>query len=592
MRGRESGLGSQLEQFEAKEKTLRSEAGQLSAELAEIERASEAAAEQERRLQQLAAASDSARSKAEREQRARVLADVIERQTKLAGEIASIKVTAKHLQELDAIEREMALLDARLESSAAQLSVSIRPGSGVPVSVGDQAVKDSQTVPVTAPVTISVGDIASISVTPPAELTEEHGKARAAHLARQAKLLRACNAANPQEAREGFARKGALEAQLRGVMAQLGALGIDLKAPEKALTSLRKEIAQAEAEIAEALQRAGVDALPDAASLEAQCKALARQQGELRRQRRGLEVPSRENSQLLGQTVSVKAGISGELGELRRALAADLASLPDEKREAQLADAARHAQEAEKAHQQAAGALKDLQSKSPQPEELERLRNKVVRLEQAITNQKRRLAELDKTISNLEGQIQSAGGDGVGEQVAALQEQLAQAEGEVARYQIRVEVLKLLANTIGEVLGESRERFYTPIMRHLKPYLSDLFPGAELTLGDGFAVAGLKRTPDDAERFDRLSDGTREQIAVIVRLAMGALLAEQGREVPIILDDALVFSDDDRISRMFDALIRAGKKQQVIVLTCRTRAFAGLGGRPLSIAYERAMAAE
>jgi uncharacterized protein YhaN len=64
---------------------------------------------------------------------------------------------------------------------------------------------------------------------------------------------------------------------------------------------------------------------------------------------------------------------------------------------------------------------------------------------------------------------------------------------------------------------------------------------------------------------------------------MGALLAEQGRPVPIVLDDALVFSDDERIASMFDALTRAGEKQQVIVLTCRTRAFAALGGRPLTI---------
>jgi len=64
---------------------------------------------------------------------------------------------------------------------------------------------------------------------------------------------------------------------------------------------------------------------------------------------------------------------------------------------------------------------------------------------------------------------------------------------------------------------------------------------------------------------------------------MGAMLAERGLEVPIIMDDALVFSDDDRIERMFDALSRAGQRQQVIVLTCRIRAFARLGGRQLSI---------
>jgi hypothetical protein len=34
---------------------------------------------------------------------------------------------------------------------------------------------------------------------------------------------------------------------------------------------------------------------------------------------------------------------------------------------------------------------------------------------------------------------------------------------------------------------------------------------------------------------------------------------------------------------MFDVLIQAAEKQQVIVLTCRSRAFQSCGGRPLAI---------
>jgi len=64
---------------------------------------------------------------------------------------------------------------------------------------------------------------------------------------------------------------------------------------------------------------------------------------------------------------------------------------------------------------------------------------------------------------------------------------------------------------------------------------------------------------------------------------IGRLLAERGRPVPVVLDDSLVFSDDDRIERMFDVLTRAAEKQQVIVLTCRSRAFLSCGGRTLSI---------
>ena len=142
-------------------------------------------------------------------------------------------------------------------------------------------------------------------------------------------------------------------------------------------------------------------------------------------------------------------------------------------------------------------------------------------------------------------------------------------------------MLQLLRDTVSTCLTEGREHYYAPVRRHLRPFLHDLFPGAELELGDGFAITGIKR--QCAEPFERLSDGTQEQLAVLVRLAMGAILAERGEPAPIILDDALVYCDDDRIQRMFDALSRAGSHQQIIVLTCRLRTFGPLGGHTLRV---------
>jgi uncharacterized protein YhaN len=51
----------------------------------------------------------------------------------------------------------------------------------------------------------------------------------------------------------------------------------------------------------------------------------------------------------------------------------------------------------------------------------------------------------------------------------------------------------------------------------------------------------------------------------------------------VILDDALVFTDDDRIERMFDALHRQAGDQQILVLSCRQRAFRELGGNALRV---------
>ena len=135
-------------------------------------------------------------------------------------------------------------------------------------------------------------------------------------------------------------------------------------------------------------------------------------------------------------------------------------------------------------------------------------------------------------------------------------------------------MLVLLRDTIDSCYLEQRARLNAPIVKHLQPFLTDLFPNAFPEIGDGFAITGLRRDSPTTERFETLSDGTQEQIAVLVRLALGSMICESGEPVPIILDDALVFSDDDRIERMFDALSRAGQQQQVIILTCRTRTFA------------------
>ena len=50
-----------------------------------------------------------------------------------------------------------------------------------------------------------------------------------------------------------------------------------------------------------------------------------------------------------------------------------------------------------------------------------------------------------------------------------------------------------------------------------------------------------------------------------------------------VLDDALVHSDDDRIEAMFTALHRVAQDQQILVFTCRQRAFAPLGGQRLRV---------
>ena len=70
---------------------------------------------------------------------------------------------------------------------------------------------------------------------------------------------------------------------------------------------------------------------------------------------------------------------------------------------------------------------------------------------------------------------------------------------------------------------------------------------------------------------------------MLVRLAFARLLTKSGTPAPIILDDAIVYTDDDRIERMFNALTQQAGDMQIIVLSCRQKVFRGLGGQTLSI---------
>jgi uncharacterized protein YhaN len=120
------------------------------------------------------------------------------------------------------------------------------------------------------------------------------------------------------------------------------------------------------------------------------------------------------------------------------------------------------------------------------------------------------------------------------------------------------------------------------VITRVEPYLRVLLPGSDLVLDEDLHIASLKRHGLQ-EEFTRLSEGTQEQIAVLTRLAFAELLLDQGRPAAVILDDALVFSDDDRIERMFDIMTRAAERVQIIILTCCRRLFTRLGARMLNI---------
>ncbi len=198
-----------------------------------------------------------------------------------------------------------------------------------------------------------------------------------------------------------------------------------------------------------------------------------------------------------------------------------------------------------------------------------------------LENSEAMARDLNLEINTLTGLIQARSDDAVEEKLAETQDRRVAAEARVAALETEIAVLKRLKLALNEARASAREQYLGPVMEELRPLVSLVVDDATITFDENTLVPrSLERGGQD-EDVSVLSGGMREQLTVLTRLAFARLLARVGRPVPVILDDALVYSDDDRIEKMFLALHRQARDLQIIVFSCRQRAFQRLGGQSL-----------
>lgn len=540
--------------------------------------------EAERALNILASARASEARRADLSARQHLFRNLSARLAPVEAELGTNTATADVVEQVDGIERELGTLAARLEAGAAHISIEAGALASDQVRVDGNAIERSISQSLLAPVVIEVGDLAIITATPPAAFGVAEFAKRDGLNTQLASCLSKANAVSAAELRKAHARRRQLESDRAGIMAELKAVGLERNDLASKIERVVADLAAIDDTIAAALKSAHLSELPESRQIEQQLKALALGREAATREHERLNGLVEAQNQIRTDCAAAIGRLEGELDEIQRRRDVDIAMLPDETRDARLGQAKEQVGKTNREHQICAAALLDQRRKTPMDDEIDRLQNRVTRLKSAIDGQRETVGRLDRDIAKLEGQIMAIGAEGLGERVAVISEELDLSTREAERLRTRVEMLVLLRDTVERCYREQRDRLNAPVAKHLQPFLTDLFPNATPQIGDGFAITGLRRDGPIAEPFEILSDGTQEQIAVLVRLAMGSMICERGEPVPIILDDALVFSDDDRIERMFDALSRAGQRQQVIVLTCRIKTFATLGGHQLSIA--------
>ena len=217
-----------------------------------------------------------------------------------------------------------------------------------------------------------------------------------------------------------------------------------------------------------------------------------------------------------------------------------------------------------------------------QGDTLETIDARIKRLEGAAVNHHRSVAALTNEVTRLSALVEANEGAGVDEMLLETLAERDRLLATVAEFTQEATVLQLLYETLETAEREAKNHFLAPVVARVQPYLKMLLPGADIVLDENLQISGIQRD-GLAEEFEVLSGGTQEQLAVLTRIAFAELLLGQSRPATVILDDALAFSDDERIESMFDVLMRAGEKVQVIVLTCRKKLFSRLGATPLEI---------
>lgn len=190
--------------------------------------------------------------------------------------------------------------------------------------------------------------------------------------------------------------------------------------------------------------------------------------------------------------------------------------------------------------------------------------------------------------------LEDAGREGLHEQAARQAEELEREEHELEREEQRARGTRLLAVLARRTREEMASALVQPLARELGRCLARVsgLPEREVLLDESFRLRGVRGEPASsleemlgsrASRLlvlDQLSGGTREQLALIYRLALGRALASEER-LPVVLDDPLGETDDERQARLLELLDAESDHLQIVILTCRPERYAALRRRML-----------
>jgi hypothetical protein len=183
--------------------------------------------------------------------------------------------------------------------------------------------------------------------------------------------------------------------------------------------------------------------------------------------------------------------------------------------------------------------------------------------------------EIARTLHEIAAQLTVFGTEGRKGKLDAAEIQREHARNEHDRVGRRARAVQLLRDVMVRHRDTTRLRYVEPYRAELQRLGRPVFgPSFEVDVDSDLCI--LTRTLNGRTvPYESLSGGAKEQLGILARLAGAALVAKEDA-VPILIDDALGFTDPQRLVKMAAVFDTLGERGQVIVLTCTPGRYDGI----------------
>lgn len=485
-------------------------------------------------------------------------------------ELAAITVTDSSMRAVEAsalaVERaagQAELASARIELEAlADIEVTV-DGERVRLGAGRD-----WSVNATSPTEFTVAGVLTARVVPgtPAAQTQARLDAATTELA---DALKAAGAEDVATARSRYDRRRELEQTRATLRATVDALtGDDTVAVLRARLAELRDAQPDEEGLFEIDGPA--DAAAARAALDASVAAHQRSIGECETHRKVAVAASTKLGQKATRLGVVREKLAAAQAELTLAadrLATARAVIADDA----LSVAAEADREAAEHAAARAAALRD-ELATCAPDTVDAALEDVTRRERAL---QARLEDTTEALREVTAALKVYGTEGRQGQLDSAHTERQHAESDYLRVHRRARAAELLRSVMSRHRAATRERYVDPFRREVERL-------GRLVFGESFEVeidSDLRicnRTlAGRTVPYESLSGGAKEQLGIVARLAGAALVAKED-SVPVVIDDALGFTDPERLTKMGAVFDVIGGDGQVIVLTCSPQRYAAV----------------